>query len=437
MSMLVLLYPLNFVVSLINPRWGFTGLIAIILIRPPDRVPELLGFPGYEVLLIGLLIGMVVHADKLNKPDIPQDALIAWVLALSIVGLMIQASGEVVDETKQFFSSIILYIFATRLIKNKKELFSVLFWLSIVTAVLAIEAMRSYLTVSDSPFTDPFSGRMQGLGYYGNPNEFGKLMCTAIPFLGIALFAGKGLFVRLLALAGIVIMVSAVGLTQSRTCFVVLGIIAVTPLIVSAEDGLAKRVVFLGLISLAFIYAFSILPGPLQDRMQSILNFTTDESFLGRTRAWSQGFQMVTWYPLYGVGKGQWYSYHGLAPHNSFVQVMAELGVPGIIMFGLIVWKSWHQLVAYVRTAGVSSDRAMVALSKGIAASYLGYLFYIFLGNQAYSPWTFFYFGICAVFFHISRATIEETHDKSVEATIENDRMEAKHEPSNSPRLGA
>jgi O-antigen ligase len=117
---------------------------------------------------------------------------------------------------------------------------------------------------------------------------------------------------------------------------------------------------------------------------------------------------MVSWYPLYGVGKGQWYSYHGLAPHNSFVQIMAEMGIPGIIVFCMIVWTSWRQLPAYVKSIGKTPDRMTLTISRGIAASYLGYLFYIFLGNQGYSPWTYFYFGICAAFAHISRPAAEE-----------------------------
>jgi O-antigen ligase len=242
---------------------------------------------------------------------------------------------------------------------------------------------------------------MQGLGYYGNPNEFGKLMCTAIPFLGVLLFAGKGLVSRLFALGGIGTMITAVALTQSRTCFVVLGIIVVAPIIVSSRTGLAKRAILLLVLGVGFIYLFSALPGPLQDRMQSILEFGSDESFQGRIRAWGQGLQMVTWYPLYGVGKGQWYNFHGLAPHNSFVQIMAELGIPGIIVFCSIVWVSWKQLAGFASSSHSESERAMVVMAKGIAASYLGYLFYIFLGNQAYSPWTYFYFGLCAVFGHI------------------------------------
>lgn len=413
MTALALLYPVTFLTSLFSPRLGFTGLLIVVLVRPPDRIPALVGLPGFELLLAGIVLGMLLNQNAVVKPDARQDALIIWLFCLSIFGLLIQASGELVAETKEFISAIVMYVFATRLIRNRSDLLSLFFWLSAVTVVLAIEAMYSYLTDPNSVFTDPFSGRMQGLGYYANPNEFGKLMCTAIPLFAIFVLAGRSFLLRLLTLAGIVVMVAAVGLTQSRTCFVVLGIMAMAPFLVSAHEGLVKRFVFMGLIGIGLLYVVSQLPGPLQERTQSILEYSTDDSFQGRLRSWGQGLQMVTWYPIYGVGKGQWYSYHGLAPHNSYVQVMAEMGIPGIVVFCMLTWTSWKQLVAYPRRLGSSADPMTLAMSKGLAASYIGYLFYIFLGNQAYSPWTYFYFGICAAFAHISRPLSDESAEKS------------------------
>lgn len=411
MSPLVLLYPLTFIASLLNPRWGFIGLLIVVLVRPPDRVPALVGLPGFELLLAGILLGMFFHMQDLVKPDARQDVLIAWLFALSIFGLMIQARGELVDETKEFITAIVMYVFATRLIRNKRDLLNLVFWLSLATVFLAVEAMHSFLTEPGSRFTDPASGRMQGLGYYGNPNEFGKLMCTAIPFLGIFLFASGSIFLRLISLAGIAAMVAAVGLTESRTCFVVLGILAIAPFLVSADKTLVKRMVVIGIVGIGLVYVVSLLPGPLQERTQSILNYGSDESFQGRVRSWGQGLQMLTWYPLYGVGKGQWYSYHGLAPHNSYVQVMAEMGLPGIIVFGMLVWTCWKALVSYVKREGSSADKMTLTISKGLAASYLGYLFYIGLGNQGYSPWTYFYFGLCASFAYISKPVATEASE--------------------------
>lgn len=409
MSLLALIYPINFVISIVNPRWGFIGLLVTILIRPPDRDPSLVGLPGFELLLAGIVLGMFLNMQRLAKPDVKQDTLILWIFLLSIFGLMIQARGELIDETKDFVSAIIIYIFATRLLNSKSDILTLMFWISAVTVGLAVEAMHSFLTDPNSPFVDPFAHRMQGLGYYANPNEFGKLMCTAIPFFGIFALTSKSIVVRVIALAGIAAMVAAVGFTESRTCFVVLGIMALAPLLVSAEKGLATRMIIMGCIAIGLVYVISLLPGPLQERTQSIMNFGSDESFQGRVRSWGQGVQMVTWYPFYGVGKGQWSAYHGLAPHNSFVQIMAEMGIPGIIVFCLIAWTSWRQLTAYVERGRDTSDRQMLAIGKGLAASYLGYLFYIFLGNQGYSPWTYFYFGLCAAFAHVSRERVSET----------------------------
>ena len=106
---------------------------------------------------------------------------------------------------------------------------------------------------------------------------------------------------------------------------------------------------------------------------------------------------MISWYPVFGIGKGQWLEYHGRAPHNSFVQVLAETGIPGFILFMSVVWTAFRNATAHLTEVRKSKSIDMHIIGLTIASGYVGYLFYIFLGNHSYSPWTYFYFGICGV----------------------------------------
>jgi len=60
-----------------------------------------------------------------------------------------------------------------------------------------------------------------------------------------------------------------------------------------------------------------------------------EESAEGRVQAWTQGFLMFFSNPLFGVGKGQFVSYHHITAHNSYMLALAELG-----FFGFTVWLS-------------------------------------------------------------------------------------------------
>ena len=135
---------------------------------------------------------------------------------------------------------------------------------------------------------------------------------------------------------------------------------------------------------------------PVQERLSTILEFSDDESFAGRLRSWGYGFQMVSWYPLTGVGIGQWMNYHGLAAHNTFVQVLAETGPIGFILYISILVVTYKQLIQRIK---MPTDNCVHKIELRMMAvimitMHTGYLTYIFLGNHAYSAWTFFYIGL-------------------------------------------
>ena len=118
--------------------------------------------------------------------------------------------------------------------------------------------------------------------------------------------------------------------TESRTVMVTLALMFVGTFMLRGGGNIAKKAIIGGVMTVVMLVALTFMPGPTQERMSTVLDAGNDESFQGRTRSWDHGFAMLSWYPITGVGKGQWIEYHGLMPHNSYVQVMAELGVFGI-----------------------------------------------------------------------------------------------------------
>lgn len=384
------------VLALFRPYLGLLGLIASLLIRFQDRYEEIAAIPTFQIVAFALVVGMVLHRDQINKPALKLDRFIGFFVGWVFLGLLLMEPADTIGEMVALLSSILIYYFVTRLVRSRRQLVGLLLFLSVVTLGMGAESLASYYTDFESPFANPITGRLQGLGYYANANEFGKLMCTAIPFVSILLIRGN-LIIRLISLAAIAIMLTVIAETLSRTCFVTIIIVAGAAIMLRGSGQLAKKAVITGVFGILLVYGMSYLPGPLQERARSITEYSSDKSFQGRVRAWDQGFQMVSWYPIFGVGRGQWQEYHGRAPHNSYVHVLAETGIPGFILFMTIVWTAFRNATeALTETRGDKSiDLRIIGLA--ISASYVGYLFYIFLGNQAYSPWTYFYFGICGV----------------------------------------
>ena len=407
----LLYYALSILLGFFSPVLGLTGLACSLLIRFQDRVPEIAAFRPFTLLLAGMLLSCLLHSAKLSKHRWKQDKLLIAMLIVSILGLLVLEPGDVISETIQFVSSLAMFYFASRLMTKQWHFYFIFFAMAGCVLFLGYEA---YQSIQANPLTtihfDPrtvemdeqgnITGRWQGIGYYANANEFGALMIFTIPFLLAWILARKNLIVSLAAVAAMCFMIYVVGKSGSRTVMVLLGFIFVATFVLRSRGKLVKKSIVAGIMGLLLLVVLSYIPGPIQDRLNSILEAGTDSSFQGRTRAWGYGFQMLSWYPITGVGKGQWYEYHGLAAHNSYVNIMAELGPAGIYLFIWILVLGYKELMPFVivsdKDPPFELDNATRTLAIAVFVSYSTWLIYIFLGNHSYAFWTYFYIGLCA-----------------------------------------
>lgn len=435
-------YITSFIVSLISPFWGLVGFVCSLLLRFQDHYPQVSVIKPFTLLLLGMLLSCLINKDKLATTNWLQDKLLLSLLVISIIGLALLARGELFGETYLFLCSLSLYYFASRILKTPKDI------LILFTAMAMSITYIGYIAIEDialneslSIYIDPRSGRWQGLGYYENSNEFGQLMITTIPFLLATLLASKSNILKLLSIAMMSVMLFVMVKCASRTVMVTLALMVVGTFMLRGKGNIIRKLAVGGTMSVLMLGVLTFMPGPIQERMGTVLDAGNDESFQGRTRSWSYGFDMLSWYPVTGVGKGQWIEYHGLMPHNSYVQIMAELGIFGIIIFLWILIRSYSQfspILSNKYATGppdnskqestlfdsddieeinnqqedlfqlnqVTSDPKKTEIdvidnyskTVGIAVliTFTAWLVYIFLGNQGYSVWTYFYIGLCA-----------------------------------------
>jgi O-antigen ligase/polysaccharide polymerase Wzy-like membrane protein len=425
----------SFIASVVNPFWGLVGLMASILIRFQDRFPAIASIKPFSLLFLGMIIGCIVNRDKLAQHKWKQDQLLLGMLGISVVGLIIMEPGDLIFQTWEFVSSLAFYYFASRVMQTPKQFVILFAVMSCCIVFLGYEAIVDVMRNPEtSPFIDVRNGRWQGIGYYQNANEFGQLMVTTLPFLFAAILMKNNILIKLIAVAFIAVLVYVVGKTGSRTVMVLLGIMVVLTFVLRGSGNIIKKGLTGGVMTILLLFALSFAPGPIQDRLQTVLNAGSDKSFQGRTRAWDQGFLMVSWYPLTGVGKGQWNNYHGRMPHNSYVQIMAELGPIGIFLFLWTLRLCFNEFKPFftdeetpsgtdppnksasvvqevhpvwgvikhtddgdnteIKTEPISMQTKTVVIA--VAVVMVGWLVYIFLGNQGYAVWTYFYIGLGA-----------------------------------------
>jgi probable O-glycosylation ligase (exosortase A-associated) len=197
--------------------------------------------------------------------------------------------------------------------------------------------------------------RVQGPGgLMAEENEYALGMNMAIPILyWLGTLEDRHWAKRLYQLAALSCAVSVI-FTRSRSGF--LGLIMVCLLIAVHSRRKVRASIGLAIVVVLFL-AFA--PDASMDRYKSIPTATqTDASAIGRIQAWETAIEMVKAHPVFGVGLRNfevtflnYSSFEPRAPHNAFVALMAESGIPSCLLFAALVlgasttsWLNWRRL---------------------------------------------------------------------------------------------
>jgi len=246
-----------------------------------------------------------------------------------------------ISKTLRFFqlmigSFMLIFIYVVILVKNPKLLHAICYAL-MVSAVLFI------LTLDDSP-KEIIAGRETGIT--SNPNLLGMFMLYAI--FGVAILWKEANFKLKIPFAGI-LLVSFYGIVAAASrkslisllVFVTLWVI----ILFASEKNIFRILLFVtigtvvGYYSFNFIYEDSVMIYRLQ-------NIT--KSGEGRYDIATEGFDIFKKSPLIGVGLGtfQEYSQSGKYAHNDFFELLATLGIIGVLIYSSI----YYWLIKSIRT---------------------------------------------------------------------------------------
>jgi O-antigen ligase len=131
------------------------------------------------------------------------------------------------------------------------------------------------------------------------------------------------------------------------------------------------------------------------------------QSSMERMEAWMTGLALFKSDPIFGIGYGQFNEHHWLTAHNSYLLVVAEMGLLGFFLWSTIIYMSmkilWVGLRRYqhVPEARVAADWALALLAT-MCSTLVGILFL----SLSYHPILWLYLGMCAAYWHCVK-----THD--------------------------
>jgi hypothetical protein len=126
-----------------------------------------------------------------------------------------------------------------------------------------------------------------------------------------------------------------------------------------------------------------------------------ESSSLERIDLLYEGMDLIRNYPVLGVGAGQFidHTFNGLTAHNSYVLAAAELGLPGSLLWTMLVYTSikipW--VVASRPPPGIDPD--LVPFARALVVSFAGILAGIFFLSFCYKAVLFVFFGLAGAMY--------------------------------------
>ncbi len=329
-----------------KPFVGLLAYTAIYVLRPAELYPVL--EPLRMERLVGVLtLGSVVLAQISRRGQIEFDASrqTRWMVGLVIAAALSLPFAfwweKAMEGVVEFLKILVFYILVVHLLDTRAKLRGFL-WL--LTGLIAYQAALSVFDYFHGQILyaqgiERAIGRTGGIG----ANELGATMAATIPiYLLFGLDKGMGRW-RILHVAIFVLLLLTLVFTGSRSAL--LGFLASMGFFAWRSR---HRVLF-GVAGVIFLVGgFSLLPQQYKGRYETITESHLDDSSKLRLIIWKAGVRMVVARPLTGVGVGCYGIANGMEfsppdhrnwmeAHSLYVQVPAELGLLGALMFFLFL----------------------------------------------------------------------------------------------------
>lgn len=347
----------------IRPRFDlYRGALFLLIIVAVGK--SHLHFPIMVTLRPALVLtGLTMMYAMMNPSGLADRSMLRlWparvIAALGIwsaasIPFSISMGGTAMFVFTEYSKTIVLALLLILAVRDCRDL-ATLLW-GFVAAVGSL-ALLSILVFKVTQHGDDEIARIQN-GYAYDSNDIGLVAVVGLA-ITLLMFQSSKSTGKLLSLATLAALGATIARTGSRGAFVGLLCVGVALLVLLREVPIAKRVAFMLVCMLAVGVA---APQGYWEQMQTILVPSQDynwDASQGRMELIKRAFGYMMKNPLTGLGAGQFGRAEGTmsplatahsedpnsagvkwsAAHNSFMQIGAEMGVPGLLLFATLVF---------------------------------------------------------------------------------------------------
>lgn len=370
----------------------------------------------FAIAIIGLLVNQNLVRNFFNSMSTGHGRILLFLVCWAVLSVPfgVYPGQSFTFMTESYWKTLVMCLLVIAYPSSKDEL-NKLIWIYIlavsllsITTLLMSSASRIAINVDV---------------YDANDTAFQFLLAT--PFVLWKFKSSMGIKKLLLAAIFLFLLVATIK-TGSRGGFMGIAIVVTAFLFQSNKiDKTGMLRPFLIISFIAAIIIYSSTPEYL-DRIATIFSPSTDynmTSSTGRIEIWKRGLDLLINNPLLGVGvinfisaEGMFYVEEGArwnAAHNSFVQVGAELGFPGLIAFCILIWRSVRSSYNFSKMREkLESEVFWKYTSLSVAGAWIGFIIGGSLLSAAYTSYFYFLLGLSFSFIRIASFHYSEEQNK-------------------------
>lgn len=318
----------------------FLGLLVygwLSFMRPQDMAWATRGMPLSQWVAIALVLGLVVSLGRERWLTIKTQTvllllLVSWI-SLSVAHAVRPDVAEVLYG--YYWKTILIAVLTTGMVTDRRR-FRILILL-IVACIGFLGAKRGFFGLARGGirFHDGPGGFMS------DNNTFALVLNMILPLLVAVILTEKEKWIKVTAGITAVLCSITILFTFSRGGLLTLCIV-VPALIWRSRHRLAVTgLIGLGLATFLFFTSDQFTQAYVE-RASTTFDYQEDRSAQGRFDAWKTSWRVFLDYPVYGVGPNNLQVvHHTYSPdperfrvsHNVFLQILAECGLPAVLLF--------------------------------------------------------------------------------------------------------
>jgi probable O-glycosylation ligase (exosortase A-associated) len=408
-------------VILFRPFFGLMVYSWLAYMRPQDMAwGASRSLPLSQWVALAMLAGLVLMLGRerlltLKLQTVLLILLAGWI-SLSTLNALVPAMAQ--DVYGHYWKAILITVLTTGLVRDRRRLYLLL--LVIVFSIGFLGAKRGLfgLLRGGVRFTDGPGGFMN------DNNSFALVLCMVLPLLvGFAVAEGRK-SVRIVAAVAAGLCLLSVLFTFSRGGLLTLCLVGGLLVWRSRRRLLVGGVLALGLSCFLF-FTSDKMTAEYVDRAESITNYEQDGSAQGRLNSWVTSWRVFLDYPVFGVGPNNFaavFDRYSPAPgrfrvaHNSYLQLLAECGLPSVLLFVGALAAAYWRLQKLRRATHLPWVEVQARMFQ---ISILGYVLGSMFLNQAYNELIYHLIGLSVSLEVVAASSVSDEEPAAARAEAE------------------